>query len=101
MSRSRRGLNHSHGHGLKRFHEDLDRIGLRRRRQHDLRRMFISLARTDGARKDLLECVTHGSRGDIIDVYTKLPWALLCEEMAKLRIALAESNVVRLHSASA
>jgi hypothetical protein len=31
--------------GLRRFHEDLERIGLRARRQHDARRTFISIAR--------------------------------------------------------
>jgi integrase len=97
---SRRGRNRSHGHGLKRFHEDLDRIGLRRRRQHDLRRTFISLARTDGARKDVLERVTHGSRGDIVDLYTELPWALLCEEVAKLKVALVEGKVIELQSSA-
>ncbi|NJK31968.1 MAG: radical SAM protein [Deltaproteobacteria bacterium] len=37
------------------------------------------------ARKDVLERVTHGHRGDIVDMYTEVPWALLCEEVAKLR----------------
>jgi integrase len=91
---SRRGLNRSRHHSLEKFREDLERLGLRRRRQHDLRRTFISLARTDGARKDVLERVTHGSRGDIVDMYTELPWALRCEEVAKLRVALVQGNVL-------
>ena len=32
---------------LHKFHEDLERIGLRRRRQYDSRRTFISLAQCD------------------------------------------------------
>jgi integrase len=40
---------------------DLATLGLRHRRGYDLRRTFISLARTDGARADLLKLVTHGS----------------------------------------
>ncbi len=85
---SRLGAHRSVNHSLKRFHEDCDRIGLRRRRQHDLRRTFITLARTDGARADVLEVVTHGPRGSIVDVYTSLPWSLLCGEVGKLRLGL-------------
>ncbi|HEX2568853.1 MAG TPA: hypothetical protein VH877_04780, partial [Polyangia bacterium] len=91
---SRLGRNRSNGHGLKRFHEDLERIGLRRRRQHDLRRTFISLARADGARKDVLEHVTHGRPGGIMDLYTELPWPLLCEEVGKLRVARLAGKVL-------
>ncbi len=97
---SRRGANRGCSHSLVRFREDLERLGLRRRRQHDLRRTFISLARTDGARKDVLERCTHGSRGDIVDLYTELPWALLCEEVAKLKVSLRTSKVLRLATAT-
>ncbi len=93
---SRRGANRGCNHSLVRFREDLSRLGLRRRRQHDLRRTFISLARTDGARKDVLERCTHGSRGDIVDLYTELPWALLCEEVAKLKVSLLSGRVLQL-----
>jgi integrase len=58
----------------RRFHEDLARLGLRKRRVHDLRRTFISLALADGARNDVLRWVTHGPDGDIVDLYTTLPW---------------------------
>ena len=75
---SRRGVNRSRHHALEKLGEDLDRLGMRRRRQHDLRRTFISLARADGARKDILETITHGERGDIMDSYTSLPWAAVC-----------------------
>jgi hypothetical protein len=74
----------------KQLHEDLDLLGLRRRRGHDLRRTFITLAQVDGARRDLLETVTHGPRGDIVSIYTTFPWPALCEEVAKLKIALRE-----------
>jgi integrase len=93
---SRRGAHRSRHHSLELFRQDLDRLGLRRRRQHDLRRTFISLARTDGARKDVLERITHGNRGDIVDMYTELPWALLCEEVARLRVAVVECRVIML-----
>lgn len=45
------------GHQTRR---DLAAIGARHRRGYDLRRTFISLARSDGARADLLKLVTHG-----------------------------------------
>lgn len=43
--------------------EDLKALGLRHRRGYDLRRSFSSLARTDGARPDILKLITHGSDG--------------------------------------
>ena len=91
---SRLGRNRSKNQGITKFHDDLERLGLRRRRQHDLRRTFISLARADGARKDVLEHVTHGRPGGIIDLYTELPWPLLCEEVAKLRVKLLAGKVL-------
>ncbi len=85
---SRRGVHRSRHHSLGKFRGDLDQVGLRRRRQHDLRRTFISLARADGARKDIIEHITHGQRGNIVDLYTEFPWVPLCEEVAKLKITI-------------
>ena len=73
---------------------DLAVLGLRRRRGHDLRRTFVTLAQVDGARRDLLETITHGPRGDIINVYTSFPWPALCAEVAKLKIELREGKVL-------
>jgi integrase len=97
---SRLGANRSVNHALKRFHQDCERIGMRPRRQHDLRRTFITLARTDGARKDVLEVITHGSRGDIVDIYTSLPWQLLCEEVQKLRLERRMGRVLALRKSA-
>ena len=74
------------------FRADLETLGLRTRRGHDLRRTFISLALEDGARRDLLETVSHGPRGDIISVYSTFPWPALCAEVAKLEIAFPEGR---------
>jgi hypothetical protein len=64
------------------------RLGLRHRRGHDLRRTMISLARTDGARKDILELCTHRpKKGSAIDLYTTFPWEALCAEVEKLKVA--------------
>ena len=79
---------------LPMFHQDCDRVGLRRRRQYDSRRTFISLSQADRARKDILRWVTHGATGDIVDLYTTLPWAALCAEVEKLRIELREDRVL-------
>lgn len=84
---------------------DLERLGLRPRRQHDARRTFITLAQADGARKDRLRLITHGPEGDIIDIYTEMPWEPLCEEVLKLRLGppapapLAAVSSARLSSA--
>jgi len=56
------------------------------RRIHDLRRTLISLARSDGAKKDILRLGTHGRDGDIMEAYTTLDWEALCLEVAKLRV---------------
>jgi hypothetical protein len=42
----------------------------------------------------VLEWVTHGPRGDIVDLYTTLPWELLCDEVAKLQIELRSCKVI-------
>lgn len=72
--------------------EDLPGLGFRQRRGHDLRRTMISLARTDGARKDLLELCTHNPKknGSTIDIYTEFPWEALCAEVAKLKLVRRE-----------
>ncbi len=71
---------------LRRFYVDLDAAGLRRRRLHDLRRTFTSLARANGARSDVIDAVTHDRAGSIVDVYTTWPWATLCEAVACIDI---------------
>ncbi len=64
-------------------------LELRRRRGYDLRRTFISLARSDGARRDLLKVVTHGADNvrDMMDLYSTFEWKVVCDEVSKLRIA--------------
>lgn len=68
--------------------QDFVTLSLRHRRGHDLRRTMISLARTDGARKDLLEVCTHTphKESSVIDVYTEFPWDSLCGEVVKMKI---------------
>lgn len=49
---------------------------------------MISLARTDGARKTILELCTHTplKSGNTIDLYTTFLWEALCSEVAKLQV---------------
>ncbi len=54
------------------FIDDLKLLSLRARRGHDLRRTFITLAQVDGARRDILESISHGPRGDVVSVYTNV-----------------------------
>ena len=89
---SRLGNNRSANHVLKKFHKDLTTLGLRVRRQHDLRRTFISLCLGDGASKDILRWITHAPEGDVVDDYTTLVWLPLCREVSKLEFSLPGSH---------
>lgn len=88
---SRRGVVRSVRHGHNKLHDDLDRLGLRRRRQHDLRRTFVSLARAGGASPEVVRLVTHGRASadpdhQVIDGYTTLPWAVLCDAVSRIEV---------------
>lgn len=79
---------------FKRLRKDLQALELRHRRGHDLRRTMISLARNNGANKDILAWATHGrSKKSTIDDYTTLEWKTLCDEVAKLTISRREHLV--------
>ena len=59
--------------------------------------------RTTGERKgrrDLLETITHGPRGNIINVSTTFPWPALCAEVAKLRMTKVRTGVAKIGSKS-
>ena len=91
---TRNGTERTSQEAPKALRLDLEVLELRDRRGHDLRRTFITLAQVDGARRDLLETVTHGPRGDIVSLYTTFPWPALCDEIARVRIELREGEVV-------
>lgn len=61
---------------------------MRARRGHDLRRTFVTLARVDGGRPEVLRPLTHPGEKDIIGLYTTFPWPVVCAEVAKLNITL-------------
>lgn len=88
---SRRGANRSVNHMLKKLNQDLERLGMRPRRQHDFRRTFTSLCRAGGAREDLLRFITHGPSPSVMDAYTTLPWQALCDQVHGLHLQLTYS----------
>ncbi len=69
------------------FALDLATLGLRHRRGHDLRRTFISLARSAGAQVDILRRATHKPSREVIEAHSTFEWPVLCREVAKLVIA--------------
>ena len=58
--------------------------GIPNKSLHSMRHTMITLARRGGARKDILEQVTHNAKGDIVDRYTHRDWAELCEPVAAI-----------------
>lgn len=69
---------------------DIDATG---RDFHSFRRSMITTAREKSVDPDVLERVTHNSRGSILDVYTKYSWEPLC------RVVLALPNPLPHHTA--
>jgi integrase len=78
------------------FHTTLARLGLRRRRVHDARRSFVSLAIEAGARREAIFSCTHARQGDILSSYTEVSHGSKCAELGKLRFpALLEAGALR------
>lgn len=77
---------------LQALHRDLDALGLRRRRIHDTRRTFISLALAAGATERAVKYCTHTTKSQAFDQYNTPPWPFLCRELAKLEVSAPESR---------
>lgn len=71
------------GYSYDRLERDLETLGLRHRRGHDLRRTMISLCRSNGAVADILRRATHKPPKEVIEGYTTFEWAVVCAEVAK------------------
>ncbi|MDQ3223666.1 MAG: site-specific integrase, partial [Gemmatimonadota bacterium] len=80
------GTHRTHSVMWKGLQRDLVTLGLRARRVHDFRRTTISLAMANGARRDIMQTLTHPSRKQAFDLYLTVPWEALCSEIAKLRV---------------
>lgn len=83
---SRRGGFRRKNHSLHKLHEDLERLGQRRRRQHDLRRSFVGHAVDAGATRDRLKPGTHGLGVSVLEMYDSPEWAACCEHVTRLRL---------------
>jgi integrase len=89
------------------FKDDLAKVGLRveagtkKRGGHDLRSWFITTCQEHGAHRDLLRVITHTSKSDVMDGYTRAPWPALCAELGKLRISVLDGKVLALATRSA
>lgn len=81
---NRGGKNHSRSSCYKMFQRICKVLDIESQTLHATRHTFITMARRDGARADVLERVTHNARGEMIDVYTHFEWEPLCEAVACL-----------------
>lgn len=78
------------------FIEDLDDLGLRRRRQYDSRRTFASLALNGGASKDMVRWITHPRPADVFDLYVTPSWKALCEAVSCIKVEQKAGAVISL-----
>ena len=93
---NKRGAHRDVRKALEDFHEDLERLGLRKRRHYDARRTFISLGLDGGASKDILQSITHPRPTDAFDLYWTPGWAARCEAVSKLNVSPKDGTVVPL-----
>jgi integrase len=76
------------------FPRDLEALGLRRRRFHDTKRTFVTLARASGA-GGFLRWVSHGpTKGEMQDTYSTPPWETLCREVLCIKAQLRGAAVL-------
>jgi integrase len=70
---------HTKSSGYKLWRRACAHAGVTNLSLHSTRHTFLTLARRNGARKDVIEKVTHNAKGDVVDTYTHFDWAPLCE----------------------
>lgn len=97
--RERRGNHFSTQEALELFHGDLDALGFRQRRLHDLRRTFVTLARRK-APKEHVAWITHAPPTAVIDGYTSPEFETMCAVVAKIEVPVrGDGDVVQLFAA--
>lgn len=74
----------------------LDRLGMRRRLQHDFCRTFVTALREAGAPRDLVKFLRHPRPSEVHDLYLIWPWSTLCEAVSRLNITLRNSSQLEL-----
>lgn len=92
------GRSRRKGYVFDRFEDDLKTLGLRHRRSHDLRRTFISLARSAVAMTDVLKRATHKPPTEVIEGYTTYEWDVVCREVLKLKIEFPRPSPIAVFS---
>lgn len=83
QAKSKYGRWRRKGYSYDGLERDLEALGLRHRRGHDLRRTMISLCRANGAVRDILRRATHKPPKEVIEGYTTFEWEVVCAEVAK------------------
>lgn len=82
---------HTKSSSYKLWRRTLEKAEVANLSLHSSRHAFITLARRGGARKDVLEKVTHNAGGDIVDQYTHWDWDPLCEAVSCFPNLLSDS----------
>ncbi len=78
---------------------DLEALGMRHRRTHDLRATFITLAEDAGVPREVVQRLTHPGRSrDAYGGYSRPQWETLCRELGQLKIErrAAPAPIIRL-----
>jgi len=70
---------HTKSSAYKAFARSCKSLGIEGKSLHCTRHTMITWARRGGARKEILEKVTHNATGDVVDQYTHFDWEPLCE----------------------
>jgi hypothetical protein len=83
-------------HTFERLNADQAKIGIRRvpSARHAMRATFLSLLEADGANMAIARRATHAAPSDVVGGYVRVQWADVCNEIAKLRIALGRGKVI-------
>lgn len=84
---------HSKSSAYHAWRRSLDRLGIENKSLHATRNTFISIARSNGAPKDIVESVTHNARGDVIDDYTSFEWLALCRAVALFDVSVDRKTI--------
>ncbi len=84
--------NHSRSSAYKMFRTALRRAGVTNKTLHSTRHTFISVARASTNRHDLVERMTHNSKGTQLDQYTHDEWESLCEIMTGVDYSIDRST---------
>ncbi len=93
-AKSKHGRWRRKGYSYDGLERDLEVLGFRHRRGHDLRRTMISLCRSNGAIRDILRRATHKPPKEVIEGYTTYEWQVVCAEVAKHPVARPRAGKV-------